>query len=65
MIEGGENIKKTLDVVNRKVKKMYKMILQNILHNVRFTPIFFRGNLHLVQEKSVRFTTVRFIKIFL
>ena len=30
---------------------MYKMILENILHNVRFTPRFFRGNLHLVQEK--------------
>ena len=44
---------------------MYKMILENILHNVRFTPRFFRGNLHLVQEKSVRFSTVRFIEIFL
>ena len=30
---------------------MYKMILENILHNVRFTPRFFRGNLLLVQEK--------------
>ena len=30
---------------------MYKMILENILHNVRFTPRFFGGNLHLVQEK--------------
>ena len=40
---------------------MYKMILENRLHNVRFTPKFFRGNLHLVQEKSVRFTTVRFM----
>ena len=36
---------------------MYKMILENILHNLRFTPRFFRGNLHLVQEKSVRFMT--------
>ena len=40
---------------------MYKMILENILHNVRFTPRFLRGNLHLVQEKSVRFSTVRFM----
>ena len=40
---------------------MYKMILENILHNVRFTPRFFRGNLHLVQEKSVHFSTVRFM----
>ena len=40
---------------------MYKMILGNILHNIRFTPRFFRGNLHLVQEKSVRFSTVRFM----
>ena len=36
---------------------MYKMILENILHNVRFTPRFFWGNLHLMQEKSVRFMT--------
>ena len=40
---------------------MYKMILENILHNLRFTLRFFRGNLHLVQEKSVRFSTVRFM----
>ena len=40
---------------------MYKMILENILRNVRFTPIFFRGILHLVQEKNVRFSTVRFM----
>ena len=44
---------------------MYKIILENILHNVRFTPRFFRRNLHLVQEKGVRFSTVRFIEIFL
>ena len=44
---------------------MYKMILENILHNVRFTPRFFRGNLHLVQEKSVRFSTVRFMTCLL
>ena len=40
---------------------MYKMILENILHNVHFTPGFFGGNLHLVQEKSVRFSSVRFM----
>ena len=40
---------------------MYKMVLENILHNVRFTPRFFRENLHLVQEKSVRFSTVPFM----
>ena len=40
---------------------MYKMILENILYDVRFTPRFFRGNLHLVQEKSVRFSTVYFM----
>ena len=44
---------------------MYKMILENILHNVRFTPMFFRGNLHLVQGKSVRFSTVRFMTCLL
>ena len=44
---------------------MYKMILENLLHNVRFTPGFFRGNLHLEQEKSARLSTVRFIEIFL
>ena len=37
------------------------MILENILHNARFTPRFFSGNLHLMQEKSVRFSTVRFM----
>ena len=40
---------------------MYKIIFENILHNVRFTPRVFRGNLHLVQEKSIRFSTVRFM----
>ena len=44
---------------------MYKMILENMLHNARFTPRFFRGNLHLVQEKSVRFSTVRFMTCLL
>ena len=61
----GKNINKILDVVNRKVKKMYKIILENILHNVRFTPRFFRGDLHLVQEKSVRFSTARFMTCLL
>ena len=40
---------------------MYKTILENTLHKVRFTPRFFGGNLHLVQEKSVHFSTVRFM----
>ena len=40
---------------------MYRMILENIFHNVRFTRRFFKGNLHLVQEKSARFSTVRFM----
>ena len=44
---------------------MYKIILENILHNVGFTPRFFRGNLHLVQEKSVRFSTVGFMTCLL
>ena len=44
---------------------MYKMILENILHNVRFKPRFFRENLLLVQEKSVHFSTVRFMEILL
>ena len=39
---------------------MYK-ILENILHNVRFTPRFFKGYLHFVQEKNVRFSTVHFM----
>ena len=60
-VDWGGNIKKILDVVNRKVKKIYKMILENILDNVRFTSRFFRGNLHLAQEKSVHFSTVRFM----
>ena len=45
---GGKTLRKIGNVVNRKVKKMFKMILENILHNVHFTPRFFRGNLHLV-----------------
>ena len=59
-----EKIKKRFEIVDKKVKNVQNKNSKNYsCLCVRFVERFFKGNAHLVHEKGVRFSTVRFITV--